>query len=234
MAGNNSGRVKPVSRDKSFAKLRAMQCFEEAHQMLCEGYPIKEVARFIQEDKQEYTEVKRDSLQWTLDAYRATIPKAQLVAKRMPTVFNKAAEQVRKGLDEIEELERLYQLQMERISIDAKNEKNINKLLPTMTAEIKAAKDIAVAIAELKMDLGLSKRHIGQLDVDTRVLAEVSHRYEKPEVAKVMANAESRRKLLGIIDQMAVLTTKSMDSEGEVTEAELLDEDDEDDDDVSI
>lgn len=223
MAAKKASKVKPVSRDTGFSKLRSLACFDEVNRRLCEGYPLKEVAQYIQDEEKEYLEVKRESLIWTLDAYRNTIPKAQLLAKRMPPVFAKAAETVRKGLDELEELENLYKLQMQRIEIDRKNEKNIGKLLHTMTPEIKAAKDILSTIAQLKMDLGLSKRHLGQLDVDARVMADVQTRYAgKPSVTQVLNNAESRRKLLGLVDQVLALESK-------VEDAEIVDDEDEND-----
>jgi len=183
--------------------------------MICEGYPLKEVAHFIQEDKKEYTEIKRESLVWLLDDYRKTIPKAELIGRRMPPVFAKAANKVRESIDELEEMQKLYVKQMERLEIDLNNEKKIGKLLTSMPQEIKQAKDILQAIAQLKMDLGLSKRHLGQIDVDARVMADVQHRYNNTEVVKVMENPESRRKLLGIAQQFLALTKKPIDVEAE-------------------
>jgi hypothetical protein len=52
------------------------------------------------------------------------------------------------------------------------------------------------------MDLGLSKRHLGKMDVDARVLADVAVRYNKTEVHAVMSDAQSRKKVLSLVERL--------------------------------
>ena len=220
-------RTKVTGRESNFVKLRSMKCFDEVMKRLKDGLPLRELAAYIQDDCEEYTHVKRDSLLTILQEFRVTIPKAQLISKRLAPVFHKAADRVRKGVDEIEELEKLYAMQMGRIEIDSKNEKNIRKLLPTMPTEMKVATEILKTIAQLKMDLGLTTRHLGKVEVDARVLSEVQERYTNPTLMQVLSNPESRQRLLSIADQFRSLTARTVEADdAEVLEDRPATEDD--------
>jgi hypothetical protein len=201
-------RVKPRNRETRFVKLRSLKCFQEMHDRILQGWPLPEVARFIQEDNDEYTDVTRDGLVVVLKEYRQSIPPAQLIAPRMPPVFKKAAEEVREGLDELKELEELYRKQMKRIEIDMQTESKINKLLPTMTQEMRVAGELLGRIADLKMDLGLSQRHLGTMNLDGKLTAEIAGRFGSEAVAQVAQNPESRRKVLGLAERLLQLAAK--------------------------
>jgi hypothetical protein len=184
-----------------YAKLRGLKCFKEVHEMLVSGWPVAEVAQYVQKQRGEYIDVTEQTLVWTLTTYRKDLPPGELVARTMPGTFKKAAERVRKGLDELAEMEKLYELQMLRINIDLATEKKINKLIPTMTNEIKTAKDILVGMAQLKMDLGVDERHLGKLDIDAKIPDEAIAKYGRASVGKVLNNPESRRKLLSLVEK---------------------------------
>jgi len=77
------------------------------YERICSGWPATEVARFIQEERKEYTDATRTQLEFQLRAFRQTIPAGHLVAKRFPDVYDEAAETVEQSLDELEELEEL-------------------------------------------------------------------------------------------------------------------------------
>lgn len=182
---------------------------------------MPEIARFIQEDKNEYTHATRISLTQVLQRYRDTIPKNQLYAKRIPESFQKAQLEVSEGIDEIAELEKLYRLQMERIGIDGKLEKTIGKLTTTMGQEVRIAREILGNIADLKMDLGLSTRHLGQVDVE----ATVTHQdeiYGKESIKKVAADPEKRRKVLNVMERMLALPSRIKDKDADVIDAEIV------------
>lgn len=198
-------RVKPRSRDAStkFSKLKSLKCFNEVHQRILDGWPLSKVATYVQQERQEYTDVTNGSLIAVLQEYRAALPPTVLLSKTplLPT-FGKAMDQLEEGLDELAELERLYKIQMERIQIDFEKEKQIKKLLTSMTPEIRAAKDLLTARAQLKMDLGLDDRHLGTAEVSVEVTAtaDLGAKYGE-QAAKVLDNDTSRRKLLGIANQ---------------------------------
>jgi hypothetical protein len=164
---------------------------------------MKALADYIQEECDEYTEVSKEGLVSVLRRYRDTIPPAQLIQKRIPSKFESAQEKIDEGLDELQELWNLYQIQMERLGIEFENERTIKKLFPSMTQEIRTTREILSTIAELKMDLGLNNRQLGTVDVDAHITAHVADKFSNPRVARVLASPEKRRKLLGLVKQIA-------------------------------
>jgi hypothetical protein len=234
-----SFRVRPVSRDGSHHRVRTLLCFKEVYDRILDGWPITEIARFIHEVKGEALDLKRAGLVAALQDYRATIPPAELTKKRLTSTYMEAVKEVEQGIDELHELEKLYKLQMKRISIDIHNEENIKKLLPTTGQEVRVAREVLSTYADLKMDLGLSKRHLGQMDVEARVMADVAVRYNKPEVQNVLSNPQSRKKVLSLVERLmsrsasslseGVLSTEVLDVTGEPkAEEDLLGENEED------
>jgi hypothetical protein len=168
-----------------------------------------ELARYVQEECKEYTHVTRQSLSDILKSYRNHLPPAMFIAKRMPQSFEKAAETVRKGIDELAELEKLYELQMRRIGIDENTEKKINKLMPTMTQEVRVAAEILGRIATLKQDLGLSEHHLGKLELEAKLHTEVEGKYGSQAVIAVISDPQKRRKVLGLAERLLASSNKS-------------------------
>jgi hypothetical protein len=211
-----SFRTRPVSRDTAHHRIRTLVCFHEVYDKILDGWPLTEVARFIQDVKKEATDITRVGLVAALQDYRNTIPPAELTKKRLTSTYMDAVKEVEEGLDELQELEKLYKMQMGRITIDVQNEKNIKKLLPTTGQELRIAREILSTYADLKMDLGLSKRHLGQMDVEARILADVAVRYNKPEVQNVLANPQSRKKVLSLVERLMSRSASSLASEESV------------------
>lgn len=206
----NGFRLKPVSRNPSHAKLRALKCFDEVYERICGGWPMTQLARFIQEERNEYTDIKQTQLEYLLREFRKTIPAGDLVAKRFPEVFEDAMERVGEGLNELDELQELYRIQMHRIGIDFRTETKINKLMPSMTSEIREARQLLESIAELKMDMGVNNRAPTQhqVNVDGQVEATLSADLvdKFPDgVKKVLENPEQRRRVQGLVDRFMSL-----------------------------
>lgn len=224
-----SYRVKPVSRDsEKHKRVRSLACFDGVHEMVITGWPLGEIAKHIQQLKNESTDITEDALIWALGEYRKDLPPAVLVQKTLPGVFISAASQVAEGLDVLSELESLYKLQMKRVGIDHTVEEKIRKLMPNMTAEIRMAKDLLESYAEMQMDLGLTERHLGKVDVTAGPDAvTVAQAYGKDSVRKVLENPQSRRKLMGLVERLVEVQAMrgkiKSESEGE-GEAEVLGE----------
>lgn len=210
-------RVRPISRDPGKGRIRNLKCYPEVYERILDGWPLSEIARFIQELKKESEDITRASLIATLQDFRATIPPAELTKRRITPVYQKAAEQVEEGIDELRELEKLYRLQMTRIDIDFTTEKSIRKLMPSTGQEVRIAKEILIAYADKKMDLGLSKRHLGQVEVDARLMHDVAVRYNKPEVQQVMSDAQSRKKVLNLVERLLSKSSASLEPDQPMT-----------------
>jgi hypothetical protein len=213
-------RARSISRatDKH-QKLRALKCFDEVFSRLREGWPLSELARYIQEDKKEYVDVSRAGLVSVLTDFRASLPPGELIKKRIPQAFLSAKKEVEEGLDEIKELEALYRMQLERVKVDLETEKKIKKLLPTMTSEIKEARQILESVANLKMDLGLQDRapqkHEVNVEVDETLEQDLSQHFGNPTVKKVLDNPESRYRVMGTVERFLRLTGDKAVAEGQ-------------------
>jgi hypothetical protein len=179
------------------------------------------VAKFIQEDRGEYLEVELATLVSTLRYYRSTIPPGELAEQRLPAVFNAAAKKLRKGVDEVKELEWLSLFQKRRLRIDGETEKKINKLLPTMTQEVRAHVEVLRTLASVKMDLGVNKRHLGSLEVDATLVADVVGRYGTAGVGKVLQSSESRQKVMGVAERFIALAAREVSGIEDVEDAEV-------------
>lgn len=215
-------RVKPKSRAERYEKLRSLKCYEEVYNRICSGWPATELARFVQDERHELQNISNTALEHLIRDFRATIPAGDLVAKRFPEVFEDAKDALEYGLDELTELEELYRIQMHRIGIDFKTETKINKLMPSMTSEIREARQLLESIAELKMDLGVHQRAPEEhnVNVDGQVDARLTADLEKyPDaVKKVLEDPESRRRVQGIVGRFLQLEggeeeTKSAEAE---------------------
>jgi len=168
--------------------------------MLLEGDPLAQVARYVQEEHGECTDISAEAMARALKRYRSHIPNTAFV-QRAPHVVQEAVAELRDGLDEVQELEDLYRIQMERLQIDLKNEKNIGKLLPSMTREVKQAREILISLAQLKIDLGLAKPNVAPEETTLTLVEKATEDYDSPAVRRVLGNAESRRKLMSLADR---------------------------------
>jgi hypothetical protein len=204
-------RVRPQSRDNAHKRIKTLKCYQEVYDRILEGWPPSNIAAFIQDIRHEATDLTREGMISAIVDFRASLPPAELIKKRLTKTYTDAAQEVEEGIDEIKELEKLYKLQMRRITIDAETEKKINKLLPTTGQEVRIAREILSTYADLKMDLGLSKRHLGQMDIDARVAADVAVRYtNKAEVQQVLNDPQSRKKVLNLVERLVSKSASSL------------------------
>ena len=140
----------------------------------------------------------RESLIQTLKEFRGSIPPAMRAARVMPKAILEAREEVEKGLDELAALEDLYALQTQRMNIDGEVEKKIGKLIPTMTQEVRVAREILQTYADLKMDLGLSKRHLGRRN--GHIPPGMCNSFRRPGKRKVADSLSAVTSHAGIVD----------------------------------
>jgi hypothetical protein len=102
---------------------------------------------------------------------------------------------------------------MKRIGIDFGTEQKINKLMPSMTSEIREARQLLESMAQLKLDMGLIDRAPQEVNVNVDGAVEAvltgPEMDEYPEsVKEVLKNAESRRRVKGIVDRFVKLGAK--------------------------
>jgi len=209
MKSNQSRALLPV-KDSRFRRIRGLNCYDDVYKRLCEGWAPSEVARYIQQERGECTDISSTGLTQQLSKFRASLPAAKLVQKRFPEIIAAAKQEIFEGIDELKELEDLYRLQMRRIHIDTENEKKINKLMPSMTGEIREARQILESVANIKMELGISQRaptvdvSVG-VEVGARMEADFSGNFGSDAVKNVLEDAEARRRVMGVVERFLKL-----------------------------
>lgn len=202
--------IRPVSRapKRAAASLQECRCFDEVDRRLRIGWSSPELTKFIQDENQELTHLSAGYVRKMIDDYRKTISPADLLlTTQNTTVAANAAHKYSNGLEELEKLDQLWELQMERIKIDVATEKKINKLFPQTGREIFYAMKIVNQTSQLKMDLGIAKRQLGEVSVSGTAAVQIGGRYNE-DVSKVMTDADSRRKVLGMVEALMTLGTK--------------------------
>jgi len=148
----------------AFKRLRSLYCFDEMDKKVKAGVSVEEIARWLQEDLLQLQDVKRETLVRQLYRYKASLPPGQIVTAP-PLYLKKAIEKLKRGVNEIEELEHLYLFQLKRISIDAETEEKINKLFSGTAREIQLAADLLVKMLDKKMELGLIDKRPDRLEI---------------------------------------------------------------------
>jgi hypothetical protein len=192
------------------------------------GWPLDQLVKFVQVDSEEMTDIEPANLVTMLRDYRKTIPPGDfisqtpppdIVQQRMRPYHEEAIKKVNDGLNELTEIERLYRRQMARIEIDAAVEKKQKKLIPSMTQEMRIAKEFLESSMKIKMDLGLHKRHLGVMETEARLLQEVTTKYGEQNL-KALEDSKSRQRLAGAVQAL----DRFLLSEGDKGDSSILEE----------
>jgi hypothetical protein len=174
------------------------------------GWSSADLQKFIQEESHELASLSANYVRKMIDEYRKSIPPAELLLTTQSTaVAMNSAARMANGLEELEKLQQLYDLQMERIKIDVETEKKINKLFPSTGREIFYAMKILNQSSQLKMDLGIAKRQLGEVSVNGSAAIAIGARHNDESVGKVMADPDSRRKVLGMVEALMTIGQKA-------------------------
>jgi hypothetical protein len=210
----------PRGENQQFVKLRSMQCFGDVESMLRSGMQITQIRRLIQETFGEYTDVTAESLEWTLREYRKTMTPAEMVSSVLPSLFAKQVDRLDEGIDELNAMQELLEMQMGRIKSLTEVENKLKFPLRGLGQEYAVALSIMKARADLKMDLGLNgkERQLGRLSLDTQA---VSARYGE-QVTQGLQSTESRTKVTSLVNDVVKLRRREPDRS--IVDAEVVEE----------
>jgi hypothetical protein len=188
-----------VKRGLEEHPFRKLKCSDEVHRMIEDGVPCTRIAEYIHQQG-EMLDVKRQTLARRLWDYKKKLP-SYMVGKRMSMMVANAVDRIREEVTEIEELEELLKIQKNRIEIDYKNEKLINKLLPTTGNEILIAAKIIDLKSRLKMDVGIYNKEPEKIEVESKNV-NVNFDVLPVEDGKFGLNKESVMRILSVIDRL--------------------------------
>lgn len=209
-------RIRPRSRElkkTGLAMLRSCQCFEEVDRRVRLGWGSPELAKFIRDENGECTGVSEAYVRRLVDKHRKSLPPAELSLTSTNTkVVRNASRKLSNGLNELTELERIYNIQMRRIDIGFQNEQAMNLLIPSTGREVFYAMKILKQSADLKASLGLTKKHLGTVEVTGHRAAEIGDRYRNDGIGAVIADPDSRRKLLNLTNRLLAMGAGDIDA----------------------
>ena len=212
-------RAKGPKAPGKHARIRQLACIEDVDRKLKENRAIPDVAEYIQEVAMEATDISRQSLITGLHRYKKDMTPVELTERVLPDLVQKAEERVAKGLNELEELERIFELQMGRVELGMQFEKSTRILNRFVNQEVALAAQILQKRHNMKMDLGFDGgRDLGTLSIRPELAESVRDRHGA-DVAEAMSDAEARGRALSIARSLALL-------DGEAAEEVLGEEDD--------
>ncbi len=206
---------------EQFSKIYALQCYRRVYEMVVHGYPATEIARYIQESRREYLEVKYESLVSMICRYRDTLVPVESLAPRLPHYVAKKGREFGDRLEELKRLERMYEALEYRFDLTHGDERITGKVNEHLEKQAKPMTDVIMRMHNIKMDLGLSgSRDLGTLTISAERLAEIEAKYGK-EAAEAMASPVSRGRILQAVN-MAIERARLLEH-GEPIDAEFVD-----------
>jgi hypothetical protein len=205
-------KLKPVSRKDDHQFLRGLECFSEFRKRVVAGWTTGALVDYLLEEEPQVAKHPRPLIAGRVDEFRKSIPPGEFVSdlpegvvnQRLMPLHTKVAQQLHQGLDELSELEKLYRIQLKRIEKGVQLEDEKNKLSPTMVQEMRVAKEILETSAQLKMDLGISKRHLGLVEMEGRLMDDIGARYGSEAVSRVLEDPEKRQRIASVAQRLLV------------------------------
>lgn len=165
-------------------RIRELPCYLELHNRIVAGIAIPEVARWLQEEQQAFTESKRDSVIRALFRYKADIPAKELDLVN-GAVTQQKLEEIEGDIKELDELTKLYRLQFARIQQARKLEETIGFPNQKLAQDFLVAKQLLLDMAELKFKLGIYSK--------TPENVNVNHVFETQKAIDALPPEDRRR-----------------------------------------
>ncbi len=211
---------KPVSRStqfqpkrtEAFYDIRKLTCFADIKAQLIEGWPINQIVDFIQKEKKEMLDHTPGHLINVLYAFKNTIPKHEILQKRVPFFAKKLNNEVKKQVDVLDEFGKLLDLQLKRIARAADQEDTIGLNIGHLDQSIKTAHTILSSIHDVQSDLGITPRNLGSMDIQASVLQGVIHKFSNDSLSKVLESPVSRHKVLTVAERILALAADTNSS----------------------
>ena len=192
-----SGTVKrqrpPRTRDPG-SRLRSLGCFKEVSQMVREGGYLRRIARYIQVECGELTELSDKAVMYMLHEYRDYIFSEDVISDTTPDAGGVSEDPFR----ELHLMQQNMELVNERIQMEVATERQLNKLFSTTHKEFLTLQRLGDSILKKKKELNLLDQSRGGMR--QRVGSGLPG---KLDVVEEMANPASRQRILNFIDTVA-------------------------------
>lgn len=201
-------------------KLLELPIIEEINSRLLNDWTLSATADYVQQ--QGYlVEVPKSSLMTTLGKYRADLPPDMVNDAKFKKAVALEKERLEQNissplLDNILELEKLYMLQVERISGGRTLEKNLKMLMPGMANEIKLAKDLIETHAEIQQKMGIMKVRSAPPVTLPEPPPPPEELQASKETQEVLDNEDSRKKVIELAQKLLISAQTKVDNDDSV------------------
>lgn len=188
-----------VGSSVKFERVRGLKCHGEVKEMLCNGFPPDSIARYIQEDCKEYTDITRYSLKRALIGYKNSLPEGDVIECVLPLSFGKIHEKFTSKMQELERLEGLLNALLHRFNVADVDERLTGVENPELLKNAKEIRETLRLMHTIKMDLGLvGSRDIGTITVSADRKEFIQNKYGE-KAAEAFDNPVSRGRVLAAL-----------------------------------
>lgn len=168
-------------------------------QMILDGYPLPQIATYIQQEAGEYKDVTHPTLVNALERFKLDEVPAEAMVRKDPKRYLEAVKQIKDSVNVLNELEGMFRIQKARIEKFCEDEEESQVMKPNISREFDAARNILDEIHSVRMDSGMDERHLGTLKLQAEATIVAEERYGS-DVAEVLKDPERRRKILAIFE----------------------------------
>lgn len=189
----------------AYEKLRDTPCWTDIRSKMEAGIAAEKVAAWAMESECYGDSMKTATLVRTLYRWKKSelpVTPEEFEASRSaeddrPRVkVWERVEKMRRGLDELEELEKLYRLQQRRVEMGMQVEERINFPNKEVRRDVETAATILRRMVDLKLRTGVYKEAPSELHLSGHFTKEVTERVKKMAPAKRKALSAVARSLL--------------------------------------
>lgn len=165
---------------------------------------MTKIARDLIERK-EVVDCDESTLKYRLRTYRSNVSKLQLVAPHRPAFADDAADHIERSLQELDALENLYSVQIERIQRGLEEEDQAGTSSPHVDRQIALAVNILNKRHSIKMDLGFAGKDTAGSEIDPDTIKGAESTYGE-SVAKALSVPKHRARVLSLARKMGLLS----------------------------
>lgn len=205
--------------------MEQLKCWPSVVAMFENGMKVPVVARYIQEDCKENTDVSRQSLERLLHYWLRKNADRPDIDERTPTRHVNLIESAPDRIDPLDALNMLFAIQVDRITDFYKIEKRANNFNTFNNDAIRLAKDIAQTMANIEAKrrpsgapLGSEGKAAVETFNQTQRLKKIYEDKFGGVAAAVLLNDESRRKIVSVLDKIRKGNSPSL---GEILNANV-------------
>ncbi len=185
---------------EKFSKIKQLKCFRYVYEMVVGGFPLTHVAMYIQHDRGEYTDIKRESLVRMLAVYRESLSDTEVLAPHLSCFIAREAREFTDRIEELRRLERMYQMLEYRLDVAHGHERMTGQINPNVDRQSREIRGVIQQMHNIKMDLGLNgTQERGTLTIPPERLAEIERKFG-PEAARTYADPVSRGRILKAVN----------------------------------